>query len=224
MDQRRINFQPARASRPRFCVHCGACHPQPAGNDQAKYRFCCGCATEVQMGPQRPTGITIDERGSIVPCPAKIIAEKPFLSVQNCLSYLDAQSRPSGGSRGCYRGARWRSCAGGCALGSTGCGCRCRRSDHTQNFRCRRRSHSRLRRMFQGRPRWHHVEGRGDRRLGRNHDHRSWRSHRIQRRTVLLAGRCRDGLWRNCDRSCRLSPALPSPSGAARADWNPEKP
>ena len=90
MDQRRSYSPPAQVSRPRFCVHCGAGHPQLAGNDQAKYRFCSGCGTEVQSGPQPRTGTTIDERGSIVPGPAKIIAEKPFLSVQNCLSYLDA--------------------------------------------------------------------------------------------------------------------------------------
>ena len=90
MDQRRFYFHAAQASRPQFCSHCGAGQPQLAANEQAKYRFCSGCGTEVQWGPQRRTDLTIDQRGSIVPGPAKIIAEKPFLTVQNCLSYLDA--------------------------------------------------------------------------------------------------------------------------------------
>lgn len=90
MDQRRFYFHAAQASRPQFCSHCGAGQPQLAANEQAKYRFCSGCGTEVQWRPQRRTDLTIDQRGSIVPGPAKIIAEKPFLSVQNCLSYLDA--------------------------------------------------------------------------------------------------------------------------------------
>ncbi len=90
MNQRRINFQPAQASRPRFCVCCGASHPQLAASDQTKYRFCSGCGTEVQWGAQVRNGLTIDERGSIVPGPAKMIAPKPLLSVQNGLSYLDA--------------------------------------------------------------------------------------------------------------------------------------
>lgn len=90
MDPRKTNFQPAQASRTRFCSHCGSGFPQLAASEQAKYRFCSECGMEVQWGTQRRTGITVDERGSIVPGPAKFIADKPFLSVQNCLSYLDA--------------------------------------------------------------------------------------------------------------------------------------
>jgi len=85
-----MNFQSPQENQNEICSHCKTSLPLLFTNQPAKYRFCSSCGAPIQLQANWQPKLTVDEQGNIVTDPAKISVVSPLLSVQSCLSYVEA--------------------------------------------------------------------------------------------------------------------------------------